>query len=187
MTLLQLSALHLISALASVTVTDLVRSLGTRAAATSAMVTRLIHAGLVCKTPDPQDRRRVQLTLTAEAEPIVGDTDLDTARRLQAALNGISPQTDIDIQHRSTPTLLSTRDDEWWFTLARTDEWTHPHQHGDTELLIDVHNTIQRLSHVQHVLRTQEIESNANRLLTERHRAQILGASVLHDLRGKVA
>jgi DNA-binding MarR family transcriptional regulator len=57
------------------------------------MVGRLIHAGLVRKTPDPQDRRRVQLTLTAEAEPIVGDTDLDTARRLQAVLNGVSPQT----------------------------------------------------------------------------------------------
>lgn len=92
MTLLQLSALHLISALAPVTATGLARSLGTRAAATSAMVDRLIHAGLVCRTPDPQDRRRVQLTLTAEAEPIVGDTDLDTAGRLQAVINGISPQ-----------------------------------------------------------------------------------------------
>jgi MarR family transcriptional regulator, lower aerobic nicotinate degradation pathway regulator len=92
MTLSQLSALHLISALAPVTVTGLVQALGTRAAATSAMVARLTHAGLVCSTPDPQDRRRVQLTLTAEAEPIVGDTDLDTARRLQAVLNGISPR-----------------------------------------------------------------------------------------------
>ena len=33
--------------------------------------------------------------------------------------------TDIDVQHRSTPTLLTTRDHEWWFTLARADEWTH--------------------------------------------------------------
>lgn len=93
MTLLQLSALHLISALAPVTVTGLAQSLETRAAATSAMVDRLTHAGLVCKTADPRDRRRVQLTLTAQAEPIVGDTDLDTAKRLQAVLDGISPQT----------------------------------------------------------------------------------------------
>ncbi len=89
-TLLQLSALHLISALAPVTVTGLVQSLGTKAAATSAMVDRLVRAGLVCSMPDPQDRRRVLLTLTAEAEPIVGDTDLNIARRLQAVLNGIS-------------------------------------------------------------------------------------------------
>ena len=89
--------------------------------------------------------------------------------------------TDIDVQHRSTPTLLSTCDHQWWFTLARADEWAHPQQHGDTELLIDVHNTILRLPDVQHVLRAQEIESYANRLLVEHHRAQLLGASVLHD------
>jgi DNA-binding MarR family transcriptional regulator len=92
MTLSQLTALHLISALAPVTLTNLAQALGTRPPATSAMVDRLTHAGLVCSTRDPQDRRRVQLTPTA-AEPIVGDTDLNTARRLQAVLNGISPQT----------------------------------------------------------------------------------------------
>jgi hypothetical protein len=32
--------------------------------------------------------------------------------------------TDIDVQHRSTPTLLTTCDHEWWFTLVRADEWT---------------------------------------------------------------
>jgi DNA-binding MarR family transcriptional regulator len=85
--------LHLIRALAPVTLTDLARALGTRPPATSAMVDRLAHAGLVCRTPDPQDHRRVQLTVTADAQPIVGDTNPDTARRLQAVLNGISPQT----------------------------------------------------------------------------------------------
>ncbi|MGH3686772.1 MAG: MarR family winged helix-turn-helix transcriptional regulator [Pseudonocardiaceae bacterium] len=93
MTLLQLSALHLISALAPVTPTELARALGTRLPATSAMVDRLTRIGLVCRTPDPQNRRRVQLTLTADAEPIVGETDLDTARRLQAVLTGMSPRT----------------------------------------------------------------------------------------------
>ena len=93
LTLVQLAVLHLISALAPVTLTDLARTLGTRPPATSAMVDRLAHAGLVCRTPDPQDRRRVQLTVTVAAQPIVGDTDPDTARRLHAVLTGISPQT----------------------------------------------------------------------------------------------
>lgn len=94
MILLQLTALHLISALAPVTLTDLAGALGTRPPATSAMVDRLTHAGLVCRTPDPHNRRRVQLTLTADAgPPIVGDTDPDTATRLHAVLNGTSPET----------------------------------------------------------------------------------------------
>lgn len=90
--------------------------------------------------------------------------------------------TDIDVQHRSTPTLLTTCDHEWWFTLARADEGAHPEQHGDTELLIDVRNTILRVPDVQHTLRAAEIESYTNRLLIERHRAQLLGTSVLQDV-----
>jgi DNA-binding MarR family transcriptional regulator len=93
MTLLQLTALHLISALAPITLTDLAQALGTKPPATSAMVARLDHAGLVSRTPDPQDHRRIALTITADAQPISGDTDPDTAHRLQAVLNGISPQT----------------------------------------------------------------------------------------------
>jgi DNA-binding MarR family transcriptional regulator len=93
MTLLQLTALHLIGALAPVTLTDLAKALGTRPPATSAMVARLTHAGLVHRRPDPHNRRRVQLTLTATAEAIIGDTDPDTARRLQTVLNDMSPQT----------------------------------------------------------------------------------------------
>lgn len=93
MTLFQLIALHFISALAPVTLTDLAQALGTKLPATSAMVDRLTHAGLVCRTPDPRNRRCIQLTITAAAERIVGDTDADTARRLQALLHGMSSQT----------------------------------------------------------------------------------------------
>jgi DNA-binding MarR family transcriptional regulator len=104
MTLLQLTTLHLINALAPVTLTDLAQALGTRAPATSAMVDRLARAGLVCRTPDPHNRRRVQLTVTAEAQPIVGGTDPSTAQRLQAVLTGISPQ----IRHQLIDVLIDT-------------------------------------------------------------------------------
>jgi DNA-binding MarR family transcriptional regulator len=93
MTLLQLTALHLINALAPVTLTDLAHALGTRLPATSAMVDRLTQAGLVVRTSDPDDRRRIQLTLTTDAEPVIGDTDPDTAKRLHAILTGLDPQT----------------------------------------------------------------------------------------------
>jgi DNA-binding MarR family transcriptional regulator len=75
------------------TLTELAQTLGTKPPATSAMVDRLTHAGLVSRTPDPHDHRRVQLTITAAAQHIVGDTHPDTARRLHAVLNGINPQT----------------------------------------------------------------------------------------------
>jgi DNA-binding MarR family transcriptional regulator len=92
MTLVQLTALHFIGALAPISLTELAQVLGTRPPATSAMVDRLAHAGLVCRTPDPHNRRRVRLTLTADAQQIIGDTDPHTARRLQAVLNSMSPK-----------------------------------------------------------------------------------------------
>jgi DNA-binding MarR family transcriptional regulator len=93
MTLLQLVALQFISALAPVTVSGLARALGTRPPATSAMVDRLASAGLVRRLPDPQDRRRVQLTITSAAHPIVGDTDEDTAQRLSAVIHAMRART----------------------------------------------------------------------------------------------
>ena len=92
MTLLQLTTMHLISALAPVSLTDLAHALGTRPPATSAMVDRLAHAGMVCRTPDPDNRRRVELTLTTAASKIIGDIGPDTAERLHAVLTGMSPQ-----------------------------------------------------------------------------------------------
>lgn len=93
MTLLQLIALHFIRALAPATVTDLAHALDTKLPATPAMIDRLFRAGLVARVPDPQDRRRVRLTITAAAEPIVEDTDVTTARRLMSVLHGMSTQT----------------------------------------------------------------------------------------------
>jgi DNA-binding MarR family transcriptional regulator len=93
MTLLQLIALQFISALAPVTVSGLAQVLGTRPPATSAMIDRLTRAGLVRRLPDPHDRRRVHLTITSAAQPIVGDTDEDTAQRLSAVVHALSAQT----------------------------------------------------------------------------------------------
>jgi DNA-binding MarR family transcriptional regulator len=92
MTLLQITALHIISAQAPVTLTDVAQALGTGSPATSAMVDRLVRTGLVSRAPDPQDRRRVHLTITDHARTMIGEIDLSTARRLQAALNDMGPQ-----------------------------------------------------------------------------------------------
>lgn len=90
LTLSQLTALHFISAAAPVTLIWLSEALGTRPPATCAMVDRLTRAGLVHRTPDPQDRRRVQLAVTRHAVPMLGQIDLPTAQRLQTVLNSMS-------------------------------------------------------------------------------------------------
>ncbi|MGH3772793.1 MAG: MarR family winged helix-turn-helix transcriptional regulator [Pseudonocardiaceae bacterium] len=86
MTLSQLIALHIISAKAPMTLIALSEALGTRPPATCAMVDRLARAGLVCRTPDPSDLRRVLLAVTSTAAQMIGKIDPDTARRLQAVL-----------------------------------------------------------------------------------------------------
>jgi DNA-binding MarR family transcriptional regulator len=59
------------------------------------MIDRLVQAGLVARVPDPQDRRRVRLSITAAAEPIVAGTDANTAQRLMAVLHALSTPPDI--------------------------------------------------------------------------------------------
>lgn len=89
MTLAQLIALHYISAKAPVTLIALSHALGTRPPATCAMVDRLARAGLVCRTPDPNDLRRVLLAVTGTAATMIGKIDVNTARQLQVVLNSM--------------------------------------------------------------------------------------------------
>jgi len=86
LTLSQLIALHIISARAPMTLLSLSEALGTRPPATCAMVNRLARAGLVRRTPDPDDLRRVLLAVTSKTGQMIGKIDVDTARRLQSVL-----------------------------------------------------------------------------------------------------
>ncbi|MGH4013218.1 MAG: MarR family winged helix-turn-helix transcriptional regulator [Pseudonocardiaceae bacterium] len=90
-TLPQLTALHYICAAGPVTLGGLSEALGTGPPATCAMVDRLTRAGLVARTLDAEDRRRIRLMVSDEAGPMIGEIDLDTARRLHAVLNGMTP------------------------------------------------------------------------------------------------
>jgi DNA-binding MarR family transcriptional regulator len=82
LTLSQLIALHIISAKAPMTLLSLSEALGTRPPATCAMVDRLARAGLVRRTPDPDDLRRVLLAMGSAAQRVLTEVLKDTARRL---------------------------------------------------------------------------------------------------------
>ncbi|MGH3824683.1 MAG: MarR family winged helix-turn-helix transcriptional regulator [Pseudonocardiaceae bacterium] len=89
LTLSQLIALHIISARAPITLLSLSEALGTRPPATCAMVDRLARAGLVRRTPDPDDLRRVLLAVTSTSAQLIGKIDPDTARKLQSVLTSM--------------------------------------------------------------------------------------------------
>lgn len=91
LTLSQLTALHFIRADEPLTLTRLAQALGTGPPATSAMVDRLARAGLVRRTLDPRDHRRIQLAVTSTAELMIRKVDTNTARRVQVVLHGMSP------------------------------------------------------------------------------------------------
>jgi DNA-binding MarR family transcriptional regulator len=89
LTLSQLIALHIISARAPITLLSLSEALGTRPPATCAMVDRLARAGLVRRTTDPDDLRRVLVAVTTTTAQMIGKIDPDTARKLQSVLTSM--------------------------------------------------------------------------------------------------
>src|SRR5262249_21152617 len=80
---------HFISAQAPLTLIALSEALGTRPAATSAMVDRLARADLVYRMPDSEDRRRVLPAVTSHAAPMIGKVQLPTPPPLPVLLHSM--------------------------------------------------------------------------------------------------
>lgn len=91
-TMPQLRALFAVRRRQPITVSDLADALGQRLAAVSALVTRLVRAGLLRRSEDPQDRRRIRLELTDHAERVLAAVDDRSAARFTAILGRMSPQ-----------------------------------------------------------------------------------------------
>lgn len=97
LTLPQLTALHFVQAHGFVTLTDLASDLGTQPPAASAMVERLVAAGMVQRLPDPEHGSRVLVLAHADTALMLGEIDISTARRFQAVLQLLSPQQQQDV------------------------------------------------------------------------------------------
>lgn len=91
LTVPQLTALFLLSRSAPTSVGQLAEMLGTRVSSARLLVDRLVQAGLVERSPDPDDRRRVLL--------VVSGAGVDLLRRLREGnvqlrqwLSALSPE-----------------------------------------------------------------------------------------------
>jgi DNA-binding MarR family transcriptional regulator len=75
---------------AGCTVSELAEALGQRLAATSALAGRLARAGLLRRGDDQDDRRRIRLELTDDAERMLTAVDRRSADRFAAILGRMS-------------------------------------------------------------------------------------------------
>lgn len=71
LTINQVKALHILGQCGELTVGALAERQGRKLPAASVLADNLVHAGLVERSEDPDDRRRVQLRLTPRGEEIV--------------------------------------------------------------------------------------------------------------------
>ncbi|MGP4100067.1 MarR family winged helix-turn-helix transcriptional regulator [Nonomuraea sp. KM90] len=92
LTMPQLRALFAVRRRSGCTVSELAESLGQRLAAASALANRLVRAGLLRHVPDQEDRRRVRLELTDDAEQMLSAVDRRSTDRFAAILGRMSPQ-----------------------------------------------------------------------------------------------
>ncbi|TMS00267.1 MarR family winged helix-turn-helix transcriptional regulator [Nonomuraea basaltis] len=92
LTLPQLRVLFAVRRRTGCTVSELAQTLGRRLAATSALANRLVRAGLLRRVSDQDDRRRIRLELTDEAEQMLTMVDQQSADRFAAILGRMSTQ-----------------------------------------------------------------------------------------------
>lgn len=92
LTLPQLRALFAVRRRPGCTVSELAASIDRSLAATSALATRLVRAGLLQRVSDQSDLRRVRLELTDETEQMLSAVDQRATDRFTAVLGRMSPR-----------------------------------------------------------------------------------------------
>jgi len=90
-TMPQLRTLFAVRERGTVTMSELATTLGQRLPATSTLVNRLVDRGLLRRLPDPDDRRRVLVALSEDAERTLSAADDRAAARFAAIVGRMSP------------------------------------------------------------------------------------------------
>lgn len=92
LTMSQMKALFFVRTSGPLTIGQLAETLGTRLASASALVDRLARAGLVVRSVDPTDRRRVRVELSPAGEKLLSGLDERAAARFRRILTRMSPK-----------------------------------------------------------------------------------------------
>jgi DNA-binding MarR family transcriptional regulator len=87
----QLRALTVLSALAPASLGQLAEGVGVTPSTTSRLVDRLVMGGYAERRPSPESRRQIELRLTAEGEAMLARYDELRLRRLRAAVERLAP------------------------------------------------------------------------------------------------
>jgi DNA-binding MarR family transcriptional regulator len=91
LTLRQLQVLGLLHGATSLTGHDLAQALDVSTATVSGLVDRMVTKGLVQRTPDPDDRRRVLLSVTGQGQAVLEGLDAAGRQGRDALLERLDP------------------------------------------------------------------------------------------------
>jgi DNA-binding MarR family transcriptional regulator len=92
LTMAQMVALMLLQKLGSLSVSSVAACIKLSPAATSHMVDRLVQAGLVVRTEDPEDRRQKRLGITAVGRELIQRTQEERTREFTRILGRLSAE-----------------------------------------------------------------------------------------------
>lgn len=133
-TMIQLRTLTVVQARGHLNLSGVAALTGTHTSNASRTCDRLVTAGLLTRRDDPDDRRNVQLELTAAGRKLVTSVMRRRRRLLSTLLSGLTPdeldaltgplQKLADLTEPADPAGHSTRIDEWsgaWTTAPATE------------------------------------------------------------------
>ena len=92
LTMAQMVTLHLLTKLGPVSVSSIATCIKLSAPAASHLVDRMVVAGLVGRTEDPDDRRHKRIAITGKGRELIESTQEARTREFTRVLSSLSPE-----------------------------------------------------------------------------------------------
>jgi DNA-binding MarR family transcriptional regulator len=92
LTVPQIAALHVLFHKGVQSVSAIAACLNLSLAATSHMIDRLVHGGLVARTEDPADRRQKRIAISGRGRRLLEKLDTERGKEIEHGLSGLNPE-----------------------------------------------------------------------------------------------